>query len=191
MREQKKKLGSVWIVFSTLSIGCASQQASKHSEMGKSAAEERQMARQGAAGAMAAAKPSIVATAMSAGKFKTLVAALNAADLVSTLEGDGPFTVFAPTDEAFARLPAGTVEDLLKPENKAKLAAILKFHVVPGSVSAEKVVSMESAPTANGQQLAIAVDGQQVRVNGANVVQTDIECRNGIIHVIDAVVMPN
>ncbi len=132
----------------------------------------------------------IVDTAVGAGKFKTLAAALGAADLVETLKGDGPFTVFAPTDDAFAKLPAGTVETLLKPENKAKLAAILTYHVVPGSVMAEQVVGLKGATTVNGQRVDIKVEGSTVMVDGAKVVATDIKCDNGVIHIIDSVILP-
>ena len=138
----------------------------------------------------AAAKSTIVETAVAAGSFKTLVAAVQAAGLVDTLNGAGPFTVFAPTDEAFAKLPAGTLESLLKPENKAKLAAILTYHVVPGSVKAADVVKLKNAGTVNGQRVDIKVDGAKVKVDGANVVTTDIACSNGVIHVIDSVILP-
>ena len=132
----------------------------------------------------------IVDTAVDAGNFGTLAAALKAADLVDTLKGQGPFTVFAPTDEAFAKLPAGTVEDLLKPENKDKLTAILTYHVVPGSVTAAEVVGISEAMTVNGQSIDISVDGSMVRVDNANVVATDIMTSNGVIHVIDSVILP-
>jgi uncharacterized surface protein with fasciclin (FAS1) repeats len=132
----------------------------------------------------------IVQTASGAGSFDTLVAALKAADLVSTLDGPGPFTVFAPTDEAFAKLPKGTVENLLKPENKAQLQALLTYHVVPGNVMAADVVKLNEARTANGASLPIVVAGNTVKVDEAKVVQTDIVCSNGVIHVIDRVVMP-
>jgi uncharacterized surface protein with fasciclin (FAS1) repeats len=144
-----------------------------------------------AAATAGAAQKDIVDTAVAAGSFKTLAAALQAAGLVDTLKGPGPFTVFAPTDAAFAKLPAGTVENLLKPENKAKLTAILTYHVVPGSVPAAKVTQMSSAPTVNGKALAISNDGGTVTVGGAKVVKTDIVCSNGVIHVIDAVMLPN
>jgi len=142
-------------------------------------------------GAVAHAAPSqdIVDTAVAAGSFKTLVAAVQAAGLVDTLKGAGPFTVFAPTDEAFAKLPAGTVEDLLKPENKAKLTAILTYHVVPGKVMAADVVKLHDAKTVNGQSLKIKA-GKTVSVDKATVVKTDIETSNGVIHVIDTVVLP-
>ena len=141
----------------------------------------------------AVAKPAgkdIVDTAVGAGSFKTLVAAVQAAGLVETLKGKGPFTVFAPTDEAFAKLPKGTVETLLKPENKAKLQAILTYHVVSGSVMAADVVKLTGAVTVQGQQVDIAVKDGKVTVDGANVVKTDIACSNGVIHVIDSVILP-
>ena len=132
----------------------------------------------------------IVDTAVAAGTFNTLVAAVTAADLGDVLKGDGPFTVFAPTDEAFAKLPAGTLESLLKPENKAQLQAILTYHVVPGNVMASDVVKLDSAATVNGQSLSISLDGKNVMVDSAKVVTTDISCSNGVIHVIDSVVLP-
>jgi len=132
----------------------------------------------------------IVETAVAAGDFKTLAAALKAADLVKTLEGKGPFTVFAPTDAAFAKLPKGTLEDLLKPENKAKLTAILTYHVVPGKVMAADVVKLSKAKTVQGSEVTIKVDGDKVMVDNANVTKTDIKCENGVIHVIDAVMLP-
>ena len=133
----------------------------------------------------------VVSTAIAAGQFKTLVAALQAAGLVETLEGPGPFTVLAPTDAAFAKLPAGTVESLLKPENKAKLTTILTYHVVPGRVMAAQVSGMSSASTVNGQPLAIRTEGGVVMVGGARVASADILCSNGVIHVIDTVLLPN
>lgn len=132
----------------------------------------------------------IVDTAVSAGSFNTLVAAVKAAGLVDTLKGPGPFTVFAPTDEAFAKLPAGTVEELLKPENKSKLVAILTYHVVPGKVMAKDVVTLHEAKTVNGQELTVKAQMGLVMVNNAKVVKTDILCTNGVIHVIDTVVLP-
>jgi len=132
----------------------------------------------------------IVEIAASAGSFKTLVAAVKAAGLVDTLKGKGPLTVFAPTDEAFAKLPAGTVETLLKPENKDKLIAILTYHVVPGRVTASEVVNLNSAPTVNGRRLDINAQNGKVMVENARVVQTDIMATNGVIHVIDAVMLP-
>ena len=132
----------------------------------------------------------IVDTAVGAGSFNTLVAAVKAAGLVETLKGTGPFTVFAPTDEAFAKLPAGTLDDLLKPENKAKLQGILTYHVVPGKVMAADVVKLKTAKTVQGQELTIKVTGETVTVDNATVVKTDIACSNGVIHVIDTVVLP-
>ncbi len=132
----------------------------------------------------------IVDTAVAVGNFKTLVAAVQAAGLAETLSGAGPFTVFAPTDEAFAKLPAGTVDTLLKPENKAKLAAILTYHVVPGSVKAADVVKVKHLGTVNGQRVGIKVEGPKVMVDGALVSATDIGCSNGVIHVIDSVMLP-
>jgi uncharacterized surface protein with fasciclin (FAS1) repeats len=132
----------------------------------------------------------IVDTAVAAGSFQTLAKALDAAGLVDTLKGKGPFTVFAPTDEAFAKLPAGTLEDLLKPENKDKLVAILTYHVVPGEVLASQVTKLKSAKTVNGQTLTITTDGGAVMVDSAKVVKTDILCSNGVIHVIDSVMLP-
>jgi uncharacterized surface protein with fasciclin (FAS1) repeats len=132
----------------------------------------------------------IVDTAVEAGSFKTLAAALTAADLVETLKGEGPFTVFAPTDEAFANLPEGTVEDLLKPENKDKLVAVLTYHVVAGKVMAADVVKLKKAETVQGSEVRIKVKKGSVKVDAANVVKTDIECTNGVIHVIDAVILP-
>jgi uncharacterized surface protein with fasciclin (FAS1) repeats len=132
----------------------------------------------------------IVDTAVAAGSFKTLAKALQAADLVNTLKGPGPFTVFAPTDEAFAKLPAATLTDLLKPENKAKLQQILTFHVVPGRVAAADVVKMTSAKAVSGDSIAIAATGGNVTVANARVVKTDIAASNGVIHVVDAVMLP-
>ena len=131
----------------------------------------------------------IVETAVSAGNFKTLATALTSAGLIEALSGDGPFTVFAPTDEAFAKLPKGTVEDLLKPENKEKLISILKYHVVSAKVPASKVVKLKGAKTLNGKVVTISTcDG--VKVDNARVTKTDIMTSNGIIHVIDRVLLP-
>jgi uncharacterized surface protein with fasciclin (FAS1) repeats len=135
-------------------------------------------------------KKDIVDTAVAAGDFKTLAAALKAAGLVDTLKGPGPFTVFAPTDEAFAKLPAGTVDDLLKPENHDRLVAILTYHVVPGKVMAKDVVKLHEAKTVNGKELKIMTEGGKVMVDNANVTKTDIACSNGVIHVIDSVILP-
>jgi uncharacterized surface protein with fasciclin (FAS1) repeats len=141
--------------------------------------------------AMAAKPADIVDTAVAAGSFKTLAAALTAAGLVDTLKGPGPFTVFAPTDEAFAKLPKGTLDDLLKPENKAKLAAILTYHVVSGKVAAADVVKLKMAKTVNGKDVAIEVKGADVMLNATTkVTKTDIAASNGIIHVIDSVLLP-
>jgi len=143
-----------------------------------------------AANAADMGKKDIVDTAVAAGDFKTLAAALKAAGLVDTLKGPGPFTVFAPTDEAFAKLPAGTVDDLLKPENHEKLVAILTYHVVPGKVMAKQVVKLHEAKTVNGKDVKIMAEGGKVMVDNANVVKTDIVCSNGVIHVIDSVILP-
>ena len=132
----------------------------------------------------------IVDTAVEAGSFTTLVAAVKAAGLVDTLKGDGPFTVFAPTDDAFAALPAGTVDDLLKPENKDKLVKILTYHVVSGAVKAADVVKLNSAKTVQGGEVTIKVSNGKVMVDNANVVKTDIKAKNGVIHVIDSVILP-
>jgi uncharacterized surface protein with fasciclin (FAS1) repeats len=132
----------------------------------------------------------IVAVASRAGNFNTLVAAVKAAGLVETLQGPGPFTVFAPTDEAFAKLPKGTVEGLLKPENKAKLGAILSYHVLAGKVMAAAVKTMK-AKTVNGQSLDVKVANGAVTVDNAKVIKTDVAASNGVIHVIDSVVLPN
>ena len=138
----------------------------------------------------ASEKQNIVDTAVAAGSFRTLAKALDAAGLVETLKGKGPFTVFTPTDEAFRKLPAGTLEDLLKPENKDKLVAILTYHVVPGEVLASQVTEMKSAKTVNGHALTITTEGDAVMVDNAKVVKTDILCSNGVIHVIDSVMLP-
>jgi len=140
--------------------------------------------------ALAQSRKDIVDTAVAAGDFKTLAAALQAAGLVDTLKGPGPFTVFAPTDEAFAKLPAGTVEDLLKPENKQKLISILTYHVVAGKVMAKEVVKLHEAKTVNGQDVKFMVEDGKVMADNANVTKTDIQCTNGVIHVIDNVLMP-
>lgn len=131
----------------------------------------------------------IVDTAVGAGSFGTLVAAVEAAGLVDTLKGEGPFTVFAPTDDAFAALPEGTVETLLKPENKDQLISILTYHVVPGKVMSSDLSNNMMATTAQGGDVTIMTEGG-VTVNGANVVQADVEASNGVIHVIDAVILP-
>lgn len=158
-------------------------------------AKQQRLAREAAAGhvqtvAYKAEAKDIVDTAVGAGDFTTLVAAVKAAGLVETLKGEGPFTVFAPTDAAFGKLPAGTVEDLLKPENKEKLVAILTYHVVPGKVMAADVVKLTEAKTVQGKAAKIKVEDGTVMVDGAKVVKTDIPCSNGVIHVIDAVILP-
>jgi uncharacterized surface protein with fasciclin (FAS1) repeats len=130
----------------------------------------------------------IIDTAVEAGKFKTLVAAVKAAELVDTLKGEGPFTVFAPTDDAFAKVPKEKLEALLK--DKKALAAVLTYHVVPGKVMAADAVKLDSAKTAQGKSLKIASKDDKVTINGANVVKADIVCTNGVIHVIDAVLLP-
>ena len=147
-------------------------------------------------------KQDIVDTAASAGQFKTLLAALKAADLETTvgrigfqalettLRGPGPFTVFAPTDDAFAKVPKDTLDSLLKPENKAKLQAILTYHVVPGKVMAVDAKKLTTAKTANGKELKLDATGGGLKVNGANVIKADIQASNGVIHVIDAVIIP-
>ena len=137
-----------------------------------------------------AAEQDIVDTAVAAGQFKTLAAALGGAGLVSTRKGAGPFTVFAPTDAAFAKLPAGTVENLLKPENKDKLTAILTYHVVPGRVMAADVGKVQEAKTVNGKMLMVSTKGGGVMINDAKVTSTDITATNGVIHVIDSVILP-
>lgn len=137
-----------------------------------------------------AGQQDIVDVAVGAGQFNTLAAALKAADLVDALKSEGPFTVFAPTDAAFAKLPKGTVETLLKPENKAQLQAILKYHVVSGAVPAKSVVGLSGATTLNGQRVDIKVADGKVMLDGAQVVKTDIAASNGIIHVIDSVILP-
>src|SRR4051812_14351464 len=139
----------------------------------------------------ARADKDIVDTAVAAGSFKTLAAALSAADLVQTLKGAGPFTVFAPTDEAFAKLPAGTLENLLKPENKAQLRRILTYHVVAGQVMASDVVKLKSAKTVSGDMVSISASAAGVMVNRSKVVKTDIATSNGVIHVIDTVLIPS
>jgi len=132
----------------------------------------------------------IVETAVAAGQFNTLAKALEAAGLVDALKAPGPFTVFAPTDEAFSRLPAGTLEDLLKPENRDKLRSILTYHVVSGRFMSSEVVKLRSAKTLNGQSVRIRARGGKVQVDDANVIKADIEASNGVIHVIDKVILP-
>jgi len=132
----------------------------------------------------------VVETAVAAGSFKTLAKALDAAGLVTTLKGSGPFTVFAPTDEAFAKLPAGTLETLLKPENKEKLRRILTYHVVSGKVMASDVVKLQSAKAVSGDTITVKVRNDVVHVDNATVTKADVTASNGVIHVIDAVILP-
>jgi uncharacterized surface protein with fasciclin (FAS1) repeats len=143
-----------------------------------------------AAPARAQQPRNIVDTAVAAGSFATLAKALTAADLVAALKGPGPFTVFAPTDAAFAKLPAGTLDTLLKPENKDKLRRILTYHVVPGEVRAADVVKLQSAKAVSGDTITVKVGDGKVHVDGANVTKTDIQASNGVIHVIDTVILP-
>ena len=138
-----------------------------------------------------AAKADIVDTAVAAGNFSTLATALEAGELVATLKSDGPFTVFAPSDAAFAKLPAGTVESLLEPENRDQLVAILTYHVVSGKVEAGQVVGLTSVSTVNGQDLSVRVEGETVFINDARVTAVDVGASNGVIHVIDTVLLPN
>ena len=132
----------------------------------------------------------IVATAQAAGDFGTLVAAVTAADLTATLKSPGPFTVFAPTDAAFAKLPAGTVDELLRPENKAMLQAVLTYHVLPGEVRSAQVATLTTATTVQGGNVTITVSGSTVEVNDATVTAVDVDASNGVIHVIDTVLLP-
>lgn len=143
---------------------------------------------QGYSESPAAAKSDIIETAVAAGSFATLAKAIDAAGLTETLKGQGPFTVFAPTDEAFANLPKGTLDALLK--DKAKLVATLTYHVVPGTVASSEVVGMSSAKTVNGKEVAIKAKGGKVLIDNATVIQADIAASNGVIHVIDQVLMP-
>ena len=136
------------------------------------------------------AKKDIVGTAQSAGMFNTLVQAVTAADLAATLQSEGPFTVLAPTDEAFSKLPPGTLEELLKPENKEKLQKILTYHVIPSKVKAKDALAAGSATTVEGSDVEFAKSGDGATVNGVNIVKTDISASNGVIHVIDAVLIP-
>ena len=138
----------------------------------------------------AAAESDIVDTAVSAGSFTTLIAALEAADLADTLRGDGPYTVFAPTDEAFAKLPAGTLDELLKPENKDQLTAILTYHVAEGSVASADLSDGQTIPTLQGSELTVAISGGTVRVGDGTVTTPDVAASNGVIHVVDTVLLP-
>ena len=142
------------------------------------------------ASAMSHGKHDIVDVASKAGVFNTLIAAAKAAGLVEALKGKGPITVFAPTDDAFAKLPEGTVESLLKPENKDKLKNILLYHVVAGEVMAKTDVTLDSAKTLQGSSFSIKLDGKTLKIDGASVTQADIKASNGVIHVIDSVILP-
>lgn len=135
-------------------------------------------------------KMDVVDMAAHTGKFNTLIAAIQAAELEGVLRSDGPFTVLAPTDAAFERLPEGTLDDLLKPENKDKLVAVLQYHVLPGSVYAKDVASMNSGKTASGKEVSFKVDGKSVFADNAKIVKTDIQASNGVIHIIDQVLFP-
>jgi uncharacterized surface protein with fasciclin (FAS1) repeats len=143
-----------------------------------------------AAPARAQQPTNIVDTAVAAGSFTTLAKALTAADLIATLKGPGPFTVFAPTDAAFAKLPAGTLDNLLQPENKDKLRRILTYHVVAGEVRAADVVKLQSAKAVSGDAITVKVRDGKVQVDDANVTKTDIQASNGVIHIIDTVILP-
>ena len=132
----------------------------------------------------------VVDMAAHTGQFNTLVAALQAAGLEDTLRGEGPFTVFAPTDKAFAKLPEGTLAELLKPENKEKLVSILTYHVIPGKVYSKEVVNLSSGKTVNGKEVKFKVEGDNVYADAAQIVKTDIKASNGVIHIIDSVILP-
>ncbi len=160
-------------------LACSNGQESASSTAGPMAAD-----------ASVAGKMDIVDTAVAAGQFKTLATALKAAGLIDTLKGPGPFTVFAPTDAAFAKLPEGTVAELLKPENKEKLTAILTYHVVAGNHMAKDVMDMSKAKTVNGKDLSLKLVDGKVMVDNATVTKADIQASNGVIHVIDTVLMP-
>ncbi len=173
-----KKLITTLLIASTLPLAAFAGYGDGNESSGKDKSYDKK-----------AMKADIVDTAAAAGDFNTLVAALKAADLVETLKGEGPFTVFAPTDEAFEALPEGTVENLLRPENKEMLTAVLTYHVVPSKVKSKDVKPME-APTVNGQTATIEVKDGKVTIEGANVIKTDIYATNGVIHVIDKVILP-
>jgi uncharacterized surface protein with fasciclin (FAS1) repeats len=174
---------------SALFFGCGGS-SSTEASMDHSAGDEAEMTEsmEGEMDEMAASD--IVDTAIAAGSFSTLIAAVQAAGLEDTLRSDGPFTVFAPTDDAFAALPEGTVENLLLPENRDLLAAILTYHVVSGDVRAVQAMTLTEAPSVEGSMIPIAANDGGLTVGGANVIQADIEASNGVIHVIDAVIMP-
>ena len=132
----------------------------------------------------------IVDTAVESGKFETLVKAINAAGLTETLKAKGPFTVFAPSDQAFKKIPEDKLKEIMKPENRSKLQDLLKFHVIPGKLSAADVVKLDKSKTAQGGEVTFKTQGDSVMINGAKIVKTDIQCGNGVIHVIDSVIMP-
>ena len=179
-------------IVAVLALGniASAQSAKKMEEQAGSAAKKMDEHAGSAKKAMMGEKADIVDTAVKAGKFTTLVAAVKAAGLVETLKGEGPFTVFAPNDEAFGKIPAEKIQELLKPENKDKLKSILTYHVVPGKVMAADVVKLEEAKTANGEMVKIEASDDGVMINDSKVLKTDIECGNGVIHVIDTVLMP-
>jgi len=179
-----KKAASIAFLGLVVAVSaCASEGAQQPPVTADSAATE-------SAPEGAKSEANLLQTAEAAGSFKTLAAAVKAAGLEETLSGPGPFTVFAPTDEAFAKLPAGTLDDLLKPENKSKLAAILTYHVVPERLNAKDVVASPTLKTVQGQSLTVKADGGSVSIDSAKVLKTDVMASNGIIHVIDSVVLP-
>jgi len=183
------------VIASTVSLVALAGQALAQSTCGSSSAACSTTPERGRASIVNASAPladkDIVDTAVSAGKFNTLAAALQAAGLVDALKGDGPFTVFAPTDEAFAKLPKGTVESLLKPENKARLTAILTYHVVAGNWTAADVSKMTNAVTLDGQRIEVSTKGGKVMIDSATVAMADVKASNGVIHVIDTVLIPS
>ncbi len=199
MRSLPVRLGAAVFSLGLLAAACGSDDDASSTATTAAAAETTAAASEttkkadapATTAAAATADKDIIDTAVGAGDFKTLAAALTAAGLVDTLKGPGPFTVFAPTDAAFKALPAGTVEDLLKPENKAKLTSILTYHVVSGNVMAADVVKLTEAKTVQGANVKIKVEGSNVLLNDkVKVTKTDIKTKNGVIHVIDAVLMP-
>jgi transforming growth factor-beta-induced protein len=189
---QRIKIAATALAFAT-TAGLATTTLAGNCSSGGHAASGKSTCGSSAPAALASysGKPDIVDTAVCAGSFNTLVAAAKAAGLVDALKSEGPFTVFAPTDDAFAKLPKGTLESLLKPENKALLTSILTYHVVPGRVMAADVVNVSAAKSLNGQQIDITVNKAGVKVDNANVIKTDIATSNGVIHVIDSVILPS
>jgi uncharacterized surface protein with fasciclin (FAS1) repeats len=177
--------GTRFIVLGTLSLGIVGGLSAVSSFAGEKSSDAKY-----AAPASKAAGKDIVDNAVGAGKFNTLAAALKAAGLVDTLKGEGPFTVFAPTDDAFAKLPAGTVETLLKPENKEKLTQILTYHVAPGKAMSTDLKDGQAVPTVNGKTASVKISGGKVTVGEANVIKADVPASNGVIHVIDTVLIP-